>query len=256
MNKPTGVPLCVYLIRHGETNWSLSGQHTGRTDIPLTEHGEEQARTLALQLRDIPFTHVLTSPRQRARQTCDLSGLGTKAEIEPDLAEWDYGDYEGRKSEDIYKQRADWNIFRDGCPHGEMPAQVSARADRLIARLNTLEGKVALFSHGQFGSVLAARWIGLALAEATHFPLGAASIGILCYDSRHNNVAVIALWNATSHEIRYRLPHTSTTDPLTMKQRAIERWENEGGELKNQHKSRFKEIKMKAIKRTFKFAQQ
>ena len=151
MSKPTGVPLCLHLIRHGETSWSLSGQHTGHTDIPLNEHGEEEARALALQLRDIPFAHVLTSPRQRARQTCDLSGLGAKAEIEPDLAEWDYGDYEGRQSDDIHKERPNWNIFRDGCPHGEMPEQVSTRADRLIAHLNTLEGKVALFSHGQFG---------------------------------------------------------------------------------------------------------
>ena len=243
MSNPTGLPLCLYLIRHGETNWSLSGQHTGRTDIPLTEHGEEEARALALPLRDIPFAHVLTSPRQRARQTCDLSGLGAKAEIEPDLAEWDYGDYEGRQSDDIYRQRPDWNILRDGCPSGEMPEQVSMRADRLIAHLNTLEGNVALFSHGQFGGVLAARWIGLALAEATHFPLGTASVSILCYDPRHKNVAVIALWNAASHEIQNRLLHTSTAEPLTMKQRAIERWENEGGELQNRHKSRFSEIK-------------
>ncbi|TAJ19604.1 MAG: histidine phosphatase family protein, partial [Rugosibacter sp.] len=138
MSKLTSVPLCLYLIRHWETNWSLSGQLTGRTDIPLTEHGEEEARALALQLRDIPFAHVLTSPRQRARQACDLSGLGAKAEIEPDLAEWDYGDYEGRQSDDIHKQRPDWNIFRDGCPQGEMPEQVSTRADRLIVHLNTL----------------------------------------------------------------------------------------------------------------------
>jgi probable phosphoglycerate mutase len=132
---------------------------------------------------------------QRARQTCDLSGLGTKAEIEPDLAEWDYGDYEGQRSDEIFKQRAGWNIFRDGCPNGEMPEQVSMRADRLIAHLNTLKGNVALFSHGQFGGVLAARWIGLALPEATHFPLDTASVSILRYDPRHEDVAVIALWN-------------------------------------------------------------
>jgi len=245
MSKPTDTRLCLYLIRHGETNWSLSGQHTGRTDIALTEHGEEEAGALAPPLRDIPFSHVLTSPRQRARQTCDQSGLGAKAEIESDLAEWDYGDYEGLHSDDIYKQRPDWNIFRDGCPHGEMPEQVSARADRLIARLNTLEGNVALFSHGQFGGVLAARWIGLTVAEAAHFPLGTASVSTLCYDPRHKNIAVIALWNwgPISHEIDARFPHTNMIGPLTMKQRAIERWENEGGELQNQHKSRVAEIK-------------
>ena len=133
------MPLRLYLIRHGETEWSLSGQHTGRTDISLTVRGEDEAKELALRLQAIPFAHVLTSPRQRARRTCELVGLGPAAEIDPDLAEWDYGDYEGVRSVDIRKTRADWNLFRDGCPNGETPAQVSARADRLIARLRGLE---------------------------------------------------------------------------------------------------------------------
>ena len=178
----TRVGSALYLIRHGETEWSLSGQHTGRTDIPLTARGEDEARELGQCLRAIPFARVLTSPRQRARRTCELAGLGPAAEIEPDLAEWDYGDYEGQRSVDIRKGRPDWNLFRDGCPNGEMPAQVSDRADRLIARLRALDGNVALFSHGQFGCVLAARWIGLPVVEAQHFLLGTASLSILGYD--------------------------------------------------------------------------
>ncbi|MBE0557509.1 MAG: histidine phosphatase family protein [Proteobacteria bacterium] len=194
-------PLHLYLIRHGETEWALSGRHTGRTDIPLTANGEDEARKLGKRLRNIRFSHVLTSPLKRARQTCELVGLDNVPEIEPDLAEWDYGDYEGKRSADIRKGRPDWSVFRDGCPHGEMPAQISERADRLIARLRTLDGKVALFSHGQFGGVLAARWIGLPLDEARHFPLGTASLGIFSFNPQHPEVSVIALWNAASHDI-------------------------------------------------------
>jgi len=188
--------LRLYLIRHGETEWSLSGQHTGRTDIPLTAHGEESARALSPWLGDIHFARVLTSPRQRARQTCELAGLGSAAEIEPDLSEWDYGDYEGRRSADIRKVRADWNVFRDGCPHGETPAQISDRADRLVASLRTTRGNVALFSHGQFGSVLAARWIELPAVDGQHFALGPASLSILAHNAHHTAVRVIELWNA------------------------------------------------------------
>jgi broad specificity phosphatase PhoE len=186
----------VYLIRHGETEWSLSGQHTGRTDIPLTARGEEEAKGLALRLHTTPFAQVWTSPRLRARRTCELAGLGPGAAIDPDLAEWDYGDYEGQRTVDIRKNRADWNIFRDGCPNGEMPEQVSVRADRLIARLRALDGNVALFSHGQFGSVLAARWIGLPPLEGEHFRLSPASVSIFGCDPHHPEVPVIALWNA------------------------------------------------------------
>ena len=190
--------LRLYLIRHGETGWSRSGRHTGRTDIPLTPNGEDEARELGKQLRDISFAQVLTSPLRRAVQTCSLSGLDKNPEIEPDLAEWDYGDYEGQRSVDILEARPDWNVYRDGCPGGEMPAQVSARADRLISRLLKLDGNIALFAHGQFGSVLAARWIGLAVAEAEHFMLGTASLSILAFDPHHAGVPVIALWNALS----------------------------------------------------------
>jgi broad specificity phosphatase PhoE len=189
------VTLRLYLVRHGETIWSVSGQHTGRTDIPLTPHGEAEARELRPLLERIPFTAVLVSPRQRALQTCDLAGLAATAKIEPDLAEWDYGDYEARRSVDISKERPGWNIFRDGCPHGETPAQVSARADRLIARLCGLEGNVALFSHGQFGCALAARWIELPVANGIHFSLGPASLSTLGFSPSHSNVRVIALWN-------------------------------------------------------------
>ncbi len=195
------VPLQLYLIRHGETEWALSGRHTGRTDIPLTANGENEAWELGKHLRDIQFTHVLTSPLKRARQTCELIGLYQVKEIVPDLAEWDYGDYEGKKSADIREKRPDWYIFRDGCPRGEMPEQISERADRLIARLRTLDGRVALFSHGQFGGVLAARWIGLPLAEARHFPLKTASLSIFTFNPQHPEVPVIALWNAASHDI-------------------------------------------------------
>jgi len=157
MTTSTPMPLRLYFIRHGETEWSLSGQYTGRTDIPLTAHGEEAARALGQHLRSTPFARVLTSPLLRARQTCELAGLGAAPEIEPDLAEWDNGDDEGRTTADILKSRPNWNLFRDGSPHGETPTQISDRADRFIARLRALDGNVALFSHSHFGRVLAAR---------------------------------------------------------------------------------------------------
>lgn len=188
--------LRLYFIRHGATAWSLTGQHTGRTDVPLTPEGETEARDLRPWLRGIPFARVLTSPRQRARRTCELVGLSAVAEIEPDLSEWDYGDCEGQRSEDICKARPGWNIFRDGCPGGESPAQICERADRLIARLRTLEGNIALFSHGEFGRVVSARWIGAPVLEGQNFALGTASLGILGYEPRHPETPVIALWNA------------------------------------------------------------
>jgi len=193
--------LRLYLIRHGETEWALSGRHTGRTDIPLTQNGEDEARELGKHLKDIRFAQVMTSPLQRAQQTCALVGLNQAPEIEPDLTEWDYGDYEGKRSVDIRKERPDWTIFRDGCPQGEMPAQISARADRLLARLCKLDGNIALFSHGQFGGVLATRWIELAVIEAQHFPLGTASVSIFTFDSHHPTVPVIALWNTAPHSL-------------------------------------------------------
>jgi broad specificity phosphatase PhoE len=188
--------LRCFLIRHGETQWSLSGQHTGRTDLPLTAHGEDEARKLVPWLSPVRFSRVITSPLQRARRTCELAGLGATAAVDADLAEWNYGDYEGRLSRDIRKDRPGWNVFRDGCPNGEAPGQVSDRADRLLARLCTLDGNVALFSHGQFSRALAARWIGLSVVESQHFLLRTASLSILGFDSAHPEVRVIELWNA------------------------------------------------------------
>ena len=190
-------PLNLYLFRHGQTEWSLSGQHTGTTDIPLTSKGEDEARALLPWVRPLTFDHVLTSPRQRARQTCALVGLGGQAQIEPDLAEWDYGDYEGRLSSDIRKERPDWNIFHDGCPNGEMPSQVSDRADRLIAKLAVAGGNIALFSHGHFGLSLAARWIGLPIEQGQHLQLNTGSLSILSTNPSRNGLRVISLWNAT-----------------------------------------------------------
>jgi broad specificity phosphatase PhoE len=188
--------LRVYLLRHGETAWSISGQHTGRTDIPLTEQGENEAEQLGSRLQDIRFTHVLCSPLLRTRQTCTLAGLEPAPEIEEDLIEWSYGEYEGRTSVDILSERPDWSIFRDGCPHGETPVDVLERADRLIALVRLLHGNVALFTHGQFGGVLAARWIGLPLDAAQHFPLATASLSVLSYDHHHPGVTVIETWNS------------------------------------------------------------
>lgn len=187
--------LRLFFVRHGETEWSRSGQHTGRTELALTEHGEDEARRLEPYLHANRFSSVLTSPRQRARQTCALAGLESQAATDPDLAEWDYGDYEGQRSVDIRRSRPDWNIFRDGCPNGETPAQISERADRLIGRLRSLNGNVALFSHGHFGGVLAARWIGLPVIHGQRFALNSGSLSILASDPRHPDVTVIGLWN-------------------------------------------------------------
>ena len=191
----SALQLC--LVRHGETAWSLSGQHTGTTDLPLTAHGEAQARALAPRLVQMGFAHVLVSPRLRARQTCGLAGLAAVSVVEPDLAEWDYGDFEGQRSVDIDKLRPGWNIWQDGCPQGEMPDDVSQRADRLIARLCGLHGKVALFSHRQFGVALAVRWMGLPLQAGQHFELHPASLSILGYAAHHPQTRVLALWNET-----------------------------------------------------------
>ena len=188
-------PLRLYLIRHGETEWSLSGQHTGRTDLALTTRGEDQARALEPMLRAIPFDHVLTSPARRAQRTCALAGLGGSAEVEADLAEWDYGEYEGRTSRDIRQERPGWNVFRDGCSGGESVEAVTLRADRLITRVGALRGNIALFSSGQFGCSLAARWIGLPVLQAQHLMLGTACISVLAYNPAHPGLRVIARWN-------------------------------------------------------------
>lgn len=185
----------IYIIRHGETEWSLSGQHTSRTDVPLTARGEDKARELGQRLKEIAFSNVFASPWQRARRTGELVLPGKAAEIEPDLTEWDYGDYEGLRTAEIHKNRPDWNLFRDGCPNGEMPSTTTDRADRLISRLRSLEGTIALFSHGHFGRVLAARWIGLPVVEGQRFLFSTASFGVLDFEHGHVDEPVIALWN-------------------------------------------------------------
>ena len=191
--------------------------------------GEEEARQWREPLGRVAFARVLSSPRQRARRTCELAGLATTAEIEPDLAEWDYGDYEGMRSVDIRAARPGWNVFRDGCPNGEAPVQVSARADRLIARLSMLEGNVALFSHGQFGAVLVARWIGLPLVDAQHFLLGTASLSILGHGPHHPDMPVIMRLNAVAHTMHGSDPLLVEAERSSLRKRAIQRWENEGG---------------------------
>jgi probable phosphoglycerate mutase len=193
-------PLHLYLIRHGETEWAVSGRHTGSSDIPLTVKGENEARELGKHIRDIQFAHVLCSPLNRARRTCELVGLDQAPEIEPDLAEWSFGDFEGLRLAEIQKIQPGWDVLADGCPNGEMPAQIIERTDRLIARLRILKGNIALFSHGKFGGILAARWIGLPITESSHFPLGTASLSILGYDHHHPGVSVIDLWNAVGHK--------------------------------------------------------
>jgi probable phosphoglycerate mutase len=186
----------VYLARHGETAWSLSGQHTGRTDLPLTERGEQQARALGQQLRGASFVKAFTSPSQRARRTAELAGFGGLVEIDPDLAEWDYGQYEGRRTADILAERPGWFLFRDGAPGGETPDQVAARADRVIQRIRAIGGNVVIFSSAHISRALAARWLGLDAAGGRYFVLGTSSLSILGYE--HNLAEpVIRLWNET-----------------------------------------------------------
>lgn len=188
----------IYLARHGETAWAISGQHTGLTDIPLTERGERNAVSLGDRLVGATFNEVITSPLVRASKTCELAGYGAKARVDLDLVEWDYGDYEGRKTVDIHQENPDWFLFRDGCPGGESVAAVEARADRVVAHLRGVNGRVLLFSHGHFCRVLAARWLGLPTGEARMFILGTASLSILSYE--HNkNEPVIKLWNDNRH---------------------------------------------------------
>jgi len=188
----------VYLARHGETAWSLSGQHTGRTDLPLTERGERNARALGERLRGLTFAKVFTSPLQRAARTCELAGFGSAAEIDPDLVEWDYGQYEGRRSAEIQVERPDWQLFRDGCPGGESPGQIGARADRVVGRVRAVKGDVLVFSSGHFLRVLAARWLGLDAAGGRYFLLSTASLSTLGYEHKLAEPA-IHLWNDNRH---------------------------------------------------------
>lgn len=189
----------VYLARHGETAWSLTGQHTGLTDLPLTERGERTASRLGERLKELTLAKVFTSPLQRAARTCQLAGFGNMAEVDRDLVEWDYGQYEGRRTADIRVERPGWELFRDGCPGGETLAQVGARADRVLHRVRGVQGDVLLFSSGHFIRVLASRWLGLDPGpNSRYFMLSTASLSALGYE---NDLArpVIRLWNETRH---------------------------------------------------------
>lgn len=189
----------VYAARHGETEWSLSGQHTGITDLPLTENGERDAGKLGLRLRGLSVAKVFTSPLQRARRTCELAGFGAQAEILPELMEWNYGEYEGVRTRDIHRERPGWDLFRDGCPGGETAAHVGARADRAVEIIRRIEGDVLLFSSSHFLRVLAARWLGLDPTGGRHFVLSTTALSAFGYE--HNNLAepVIHMWNDVRH---------------------------------------------------------
>lgn len=188
----------IYLARHGETKWSLSGQHTGLTDLPLTKHGEENARALRKRLAGQKFAVVFTSPLQRATRTCELAGFGAVAEVDRNLLEWDYGQYEGLTTAQIHAERPDWQLFRDGCPGGESPEQVGARADAMMDRARAVEADVLVFSSGHFLRVFAARWLALGAAAGKYLLLSTASVSALSYE---NNLSrpVIQLWNDTRH---------------------------------------------------------
>jgi broad specificity phosphatase PhoE len=192
-----GLPT-VYLARHGETAWSLSGQHTGLTDLPLTERGRLNACRLGERLKDLAFAKVYTSPLQRAVCTCRLAGFGARAEPDHELVEWNYGEYEGRTSAEIHAKRPDWQLFRDGCPGGESPDQAGARADRFLIKVRGVSANVLVFSSGHFLRVLAARWLGLGPDGGRYLLLGTASLSALGYEHDLSQ-PVIGLWNDTHH---------------------------------------------------------
>jgi probable phosphoglycerate mutase len=188
----------LYLARHGETAWSLTGQHTGLTDLPLTERGERNARNLGPRLAGLTFAKVFTSPLQRATRTCELSGFAAGSEVDQDLVEWDYGKYEGLRTVEIHDKRPEWQLFRDGCPGGESPNQVGARADRVVSRVRAIKGDVLIFSSGHFLRMLAARWLGLEPITGRLFMLTTAGLSTLGYENELSQ-PVIWLWNDTRH---------------------------------------------------------
>ena len=192
-----GLP-AIYLARHGETAWSLTGQHTGLTDLPLTERGERNARRLGKRLEGLVFAKVFTSPLQRAARTCELSGFGVVAEADANLVEWNYGDYEGLRTAQIRAKHPDWQLFRDGCPNGESPPQVGARADHTVSRLREIDGDALIFSSGHFLRVLAARWLALEPAAGKLFMLKTASLSALGYENSLSQ-PVIQFWDDTRH---------------------------------------------------------
>jgi broad specificity phosphatase PhoE len=188
----------IYLARHGETEWSVSGQHTGLSDIPLTARGERNARQLGTRLAGLKFSHVFTSPLKRASRTCELAGFGAQAIVDNDLVEWDYGDYEGKTTADIRRQRPDWQIFRDGFPHGESLADVGSRADRVIARIRALHSDALVFSSGHFLRILGARWCGLEPSAGKSLYLSTAALSAAGYEHDLDS-PVIRLWNDCRH---------------------------------------------------------
>jgi broad specificity phosphatase PhoE len=188
----------IYLARHGETVWSVTGQHTGVTDLPLTDRGERNAVRLGERLRGLVFTKVFTSPLRRAARTCELAGFGAVANVDRDLMEWNYGDYEGLRTVEIRAKRPDWHLFRDGCPNGESPVQIGARADRVVSRMRAIKGDVLLFSSGHFLRVFAARWLGLEPAAGKFLMLDTASLSALSYEHDLSQPA-IRFWNDSRH---------------------------------------------------------
>ncbi len=187
-----------YLARHGETAWTISHQHTGRSDIPLTERGERNARSLGERLRGTTFSKVLVSPLERARRTALLAGFRDESELVPDLMEWDYGRFDGLTTDEIRRQQPGWSLFRDGCPGGESVEAVEARADRVISRLRSLSGRILLVGHGHFFRVLAARWLGLSPSDGRLFYLSTASLSVLGYEHSRDEPA-LRLWNDVRH---------------------------------------------------------
>jgi probable phosphoglycerate mutase len=188
----------IYLARHGQTAWSLTGQHTGLTDLPLTERGEQEARDLGKRLAPCTFAKVFTSPLQRAARTCEIVGFGAVAQTDADLVEWNYGKYEGRRTAEIHAEAPNWNLFRDGCPGGESPAEIGVRADRVLNRVRAVKGDALIFSSGHFLRVLTARFLGLEPAGGRFFTLSTASVSVLGFENSISQ-PVIWLWNDTSH---------------------------------------------------------
>ena len=203
----------LYLARHGETAWSITGQHTGVTDLPLTERGEQNASRLGKRLAGMAFAKVFTSPLKRAARTCELAGFGAKAATDHDLVEWNYGDYEGLRTAEIHLSNPAWELFRDGCPNGESPGEVGARADEVVRRLRAINGHALIFSSGHFLRVLAARWLGIEPAAGRFLSLDTASLSALGYEHNLSRPA-IRFWNDTHHwEETSKLKSKYESDP-------------------------------------------
>lgn len=190
----------IYLVRHGETEWSRDGRHTGRTDVPLTARGEAEARSMVPRLAGLEFDLVLTSPLCRARETCRLAGFGDRAQQDEALREWDYGDFEGLTSDEIRSRQSGWDVFRHGCPGGEAVPDAAARADDVVERLAAVEGRVLVFGHGHFSRAVAVRWIGLGLGWGRHLKLDTASLSVLGHEGSLGQPAIV-LWNDDSHTV-------------------------------------------------------